>query len=108
MSFFKSISKHFGFPGRDPSGTWPRIVPNNVLPPERQPIVPPKQRRPLPPGVREVADATNHRGHIPWTQRQPQPTDILKHDDMKQMKDFINDGAIDGGPKRKTGGGDVR
>jgi hypothetical protein len=46
MSFFKSIFQHFGFPGRDPAGTWPRTVPNNMLPPERQPIVPPKQRRP--------------------------------------------------------------
>jgi hypothetical protein len=108
MSFFQSIYKHFGFPDSDPVETRPRIVPNNVLQPQRQQIVPPNQRRPLPPGTREVTDAVNHHSHIPWKQRQPQPTNILKHDDIKQMKDFLNDGAIDGGPKRKTGGDDVR
>jgi hypothetical protein len=66
-------------------------------------FAPPKQRRPLPPGVREVTDAANHRSHIPWKkQLQPQPTNILKHDDIRQMNDHLRDGAVHGGSRRKT------
>ena len=88
MSFFDAISQFFGF-GAEPSGTWPRKVATNELPPSRLPIIPPHLRGTLPFGIREVS-GPSHEGWQPWKN----PIEQRNREEGRSMGDFLRDGAI--------------
>ncbi len=96
MSFLKSISEFFGFDREPGSGAWPRVVGLNELPPERLPILPPHQRAPLLPGIREVK-GPEHQGWKPWSPPRPQAPHNPFRDE--RMNEYMRDGAV-APPKR--------